>query len=117
MRAGELESIRDAVASTFHETATRIRPARPTNQVSTTLTTATTSIDYPCRIAASKDPIEQVSGDRTTSTAGYIILLPPTADIRPSDRLRVQDTTYEICGIIFNPTFAACKKAVCLLLQ
>lgn len=71
--------------------------------------TWTTAATYPCRLVAdTTTPTERQQGQQTTAVTLWRCYLPAGADVRPEDRLSINDTEYSVVDDDAEKTEGAC---------
>lgn len=79
-------------------------------------TASTATATYACRVrplAGGMLPKELVEAGKVTGTALYVVSLPYTADVIPSDTITWGSSTLQVLGVYRNPTWDTVTRVYC----
>jgi hypothetical protein len=108
LTAGELDGMRATAQTTMVDTATVLRPTLISDPYGGSTTTYATVTTLPVRIGAGgprtgSGGVALVSelpvGARLVPQAEIVATVPAGSDVRPTDRLVIQQVTYDVVGI------------------
>lgn len=79
------------------DTVTVLRPGASTTNAEGDSTATDSETEYPGWLQQTE--ATEVNNGRTVLTSGWLLFLPADADLRASDRVRVDDNTFEVVGL------------------
>lgn len=108
LSSADLNSLSDALAFARPDICAISRRGRGTDAGGAPIETWTTVASVGCRLEAGGSmPVETMVGAKPTNFFDYTINLPRGTDVRPSDRILVGTTVFEIVGVPGMESYAA----------
>lgn len=102
LTTAELASIRAVQAAALPDRCSILRIGTASDGMGGfTSTWAAVASEVPCRLSSMvQRPSENVAATALQSTVLYMLTLPALTDIRPTDRVIVGATTFEVAGVL-----------------
>jgi len=116
LETNELANIRADIEDTFDNTCTILRPTISfTASRAVTTTWGTVATNVACTLRKSQGQIagtRAIAGDKIIEQATYYLSLPYDQDIKVSDRVVINNTTYDVRTINADDATRGCLRAV-----